>query len=631
MTVATRKFSQFPAGELDEAVGLAGDVNTRGDVTGGGGSVTEVITQDTTDLAVGRWVRFDEPTNLYVHALADTPENAEVAGVVLNILNATQFTLQQAGFIESGTPGFDGFTVGIYFLSDTMLGGQTLTIPTENGFVNKPVFSATAADRGEVICLSRGAVVGSPGPIPASGGGGSDSNFHTVTQPGNTFGIGDWVYVSGDTTYSRAIATTLAPSQSVGVVTTNGDPDFIIQFAGFNSNTVTGAVDSVGDPVAIVSGTTYYLSEIEPGQICPTSPLAATSYSKPVFTSESHTSGTGFVLPQRPLRAIDVGSNPNVIPVNQPGHPFGNGDVARVSGVNTYDKAQADSAANSLAVGFVEYVDADNFILHTAGYSDLFVAPFTPLVAGVRYFLSQTIAGGIDAVEPTGAGEYSVPMLIGLNATTGYILEQRPLSTAVLNPSENVFLGYLNAANNFQSATILQNGLGNTFNAYFILVERGSNAITNGINGTSGGPNVGVGFQIFMNGSWSTAQTYGVIGGGYQTTSNTNVATAWGMGYTGSPPFSADNMFILPPTSDDVSLNSGYGFLCVGSNQITMNFNMFCKDYSNLPVNSIGYTSIGVADDTRIGTVTGLRVYFYNGVLTPGSNARIAVYGIPNA
>jgi hypothetical protein len=629
--VFTRKFSEFPSGTLTENVGLAGDVNTRGPASAGGGSVTEVITQDTSGLAVGRWVRFDTVTNLYVHGLADTAQNAEIAGVVLNILNPNQFTLQQAGPIPSGTPGFNGFTPGIYFLSDTLLGEQTLTPPTTNGHINKPLFDADSADSGWVICLERGAVIGTPGPIPASAGG-TDSNIHTIDQPGNTFNVGDWVRVSGDTVYSLADGTSLANAQSVGVVIAAGDPNFTVQFSGWNSNTVINAVDALGNVIPIVSATVYYLSDVvgSEGKITPTPPALATHASRPVFISESAISGTGWVLPQRPLLDEATQFDPSIIPVHQVAHGFANGDVARISAINTYVKAQADSAVHALPVGFVEYVDPDNFILHTAGYSDMFVPPFTPLTPSLRYFLSPTIAGGITLTEPTGPGQYSVPMLIALNPTTGYILEQRPLSTASLNPSGNVFLGYLNAANNFSDANIFTNN-GGPFNAYFILVERGANNLVLGINGTSGGPNVSVGFQIYMNGAWSTGLTYGVIGGGYKTVSNTNVATAWGMAYTGAAPSSADSMFILPPTSRSVSLNSGYAYIAVGTAYVGMNFNMFASDYSNLPVSATAYSSVGFADDAYTGPVTGLRIFFDNGVLTPGSAARIAVYGIPNS
>ena len=126
--VFTRKFSEFVPGDVDEVVGLSGGANTIGPNSGGGGgsgSVIETIQQDTTALVVGRWVRFDDATQLYVHGVATSAELAEIVGVVLEITSNTEFRLQQSGYINSGTPGFNGFSpAGTYFLSDTAGGLQ---------------------------------------------------------------------------------------------------------------------------------------------------------------------------------------------------------------------------------------------------------------------------------------------------------------------------------------------------------------------------------------------------------------------------------------------------------------------------------------------------------------------------
>lgn len=437
--VFTRKFSEFPYGGAqatgDQPVGLEGGVNTRWDFTGGGGggsgSVITIINQDTSALDVARWVRFDDATQLYVHGIATTAEFAEIEGVVLNILSPTQFSLQQAGYIPSGTPGFNSFaTNGVYFLSDSALGEQTLTVPTTNGYVNKPLFAADSPDSGWVICLMRGMIIGTPGPIPAVTPGGSDTSTHTFSQPGNTFQIADWVRVTGDNVHGLADGTNLQNSQSDGVVIAAGDPNFTVQFSGWNTNTVTTAYDATGVviPGGIVSGTVYYISDVVPGQLTPTPPTAAGTSNKPLFISASESDGTGWVLPQRPDLNTAGDMNPSIVVVNQPGHGLTRGDVVRVAVANIYVRAQADNAINALPVGFVrEVIDADNFILQTSGFCDAFTAPFTPLNPALRYFLSATIPGAITTIEPTGAGQYSVPMLIALNATTGYILEQRPL------------------------------------------------------------------------------------------------------------------------------------------------------------------------------------------------------------
>lgn len=459
--VFTRKFSQFVPGALDEEVGLGAGINTRGEVNpdGGGGDIVHIITQDTSGLAVGRWVRFDNATGEYVHGIATTAEFAEIEGVVLNIISPTQFTLKQAGYIAPGTPGFNGFfTNGVYFLSDSLLGMQTLTVPTTNGYVNKPLFAADGPDSGWVICLMRGVIIGSPGPIPPANPSGNDSNIHEVNQPGNTFAIGDWVRVSGNNVYALADGTNLANSQGVGVVIIPGDPNFTIQFSGWNENTVVTAYDALGIPIPIVSSTVYYISNVVPGQITPNPPTAIGTSVKPAFISASSTDGTGWVLPQRPIENSTNNINPAIQIVNQPGHGFLQGQVVRISAADTYALAQANNAINALPVGFVrEVIDVNTFVLQTSGFCDQFIPPFAPLNPTQRYFLSATIPGAITTIEPIGTN-YSVPMLIALNATTGYILEQRPLriitplanggtETALVNPGVDSLFAWDGAGN----------------------------------------------------------------------------------------------------------------------------------------------------------------------------------------
>lgn len=428
--VFTRKFSEFVPGDVDEVVGLSGGANTIGPNSGGGGgsgSVIETIQQDTTALVVGRWVRFDNATQLYVHGVATSAELAEIVGVVLEITSNTEFRLQQSGYINSGTPGFNGFsTAGTYFLSDTAGGLQTLTPPTTNGYIRLPLFIADSADSGWVCSLKTGMVIGTPGPIPSSGGGGGgdDTSTHIINQPGNTFNVGDWVRVSGNTVYSLADGSSFANSQGVGVVIDDGDPLFEIQFSGFVSGIIIGAVDAAGAPIAITSGTVYYLSDVVPGAITPTKPTGLFSSVKPCYISESSTSLTGFILPQQPLEVKPGDDDPSFVVVTQNGHGFNVEDCLRVLASGTYIEAQANTLTNARAVGIVvEVIDANTFVLQTSGFTD----KITGKTAATQYFLSASTAGLLTSTEPSADGEYSKPMYQSLTADSGYILEQRPM------------------------------------------------------------------------------------------------------------------------------------------------------------------------------------------------------------
>lgn len=448
--VDTRKFSQFNNQPLDRKVGLGTGANSiTPDSGGSSGNIVQIINQDTSQLAVGRWVRINS-ANLYVHGLADTAENADIRGVVLNILGPNQFTLQQAGYIPVGTPGFSGFVPNQdYFLSGTDLGMMTQTLPTTNGFINKPLFSADGPESGWVICLSRGMVIGTPGPIPASGGGGgTDTSIKQISQPGNTFQIGDWIRCNAElpTLYVLANGNTLANAQSVGVVIQAGDPLFTVQFSGYNSNTVTAAYDSAGVliPGGIVAGTVYYISDVVPGQITPTPPTNLNSASRPAFISESANSGTGWVLPQRPLPSYAV-NDPNIKLINQPAHGFlSNGLVVKpktgVLNVGKYELAQSNNLTNSFGVGMIRIVDENNFYIQEVGYFPGFYdIPPVPggvsnpssggsLTNGVPYYLSTT-PGLITSIEPSNPN-YSKPMFEADQTNAGWILPMKPTAVA---------------------------------------------------------------------------------------------------------------------------------------------------------------------------------------------------------
>lgn len=445
--VDTRKYSQFPNQPLQQKVGLGSGINSRApDSSGSSGNITKVINQDTSGLAVNRWVRINS-AGLYVLALADTAENADVRGVVLNILGPNQFTLQQAGYIDVGTPGFSGFIPNQdYFLSDTMLGMATQTLPTTNGHINKPLFSADSAESGWIICLSRGMVIGTPGPIPASTPTGTDTNIKEFSQPGNTFMIGDWVRVTGDNVHGLANGNTLANAQSDGVVIQNGDPLFTVQFSGFNSNTVTKAYDSAGVliPGGIVASTVYYISDVVPGQLTPTLPTNLNSASRPAFISVSAIDGTGWVLPQRPLPSYAV-NDPNIKLINQPAHGFlSNGLVVKPQtgalNVGKYQLADSTTLTNSFGVGMIKVIDVDNFYIQEVGYfPGFFDVPPVPggvanpsmggtLINGVPLYLSTT-PGLITNIEPANPN-YSKPIFEADQTNAGWILPMKPTQTA---------------------------------------------------------------------------------------------------------------------------------------------------------------------------------------------------------
>lgn len=337
MPILTRKFSQFVPAAPDEVVGLTAGANSIGPSSGGGsGAVTQVITQANA-FSVGQWIRFDVGSNMYVTAIATTPQNAEVIGVAI-VVSPTQFTLQQSGYVTLTQAVFPVLTPGQpQFLSDAVAGAMINVDVLIDGEVSRPVFipdKVNATNSSGWVLPYRGLIAG--GGADMGGGAppapGTDTSIVTVTQNGHGLNPGDWVRVDTpgagpQVHYVKALADTLANSQAVGVVIQVINVNsFRLQFSGYvatdlTTNT-TAPFEYVSAPGPIFSPlvpkTVYYLSNLNAGQLVAVDPstISATAMSKPLFVSEQ-TIGTvnknaGYILPQRPLSGANA--NPNASP-----------------------------------------------------------------------------------------------------------------------------------------------------------------------------------------------------------------------------------------------------------------------------------------------------------------------------
>lgn len=164
------------------------------------------------------------------------------------------------------------------------------------------------------------------------------------------------------------------------------------------------------------------------------------------FMSESNTATvtalhTYDVLPQSAVvpandedfatkQYVDGLTEPAVtIPINQTSHNLAVGDVIRISGIDTYAKAQANSPANAEVVGIVtEVIDADNFKYITEGVTEAGVGIYP---AGTVLFLSRTTAGALTDTDTTTIGEVSLPLAVVTQSSVRMIFHKyRP---AVIN------------------------------------------------------------------------------------------------------------------------------------------------------------------------------------------------------
>lgn len=458
----TRKFSEFVAQNVTSVVGLTAGANSIGPNSGGGGgsgAVTQIIIQNN-GFSVGQWLRFDEGSNLYVTALANDPENAEVIGVVI-AASPTQFTLQQSGYIATAQGIFVGLMAGEpYYLDDAIAGNMVNTDIMIDGEVSRPVFVPDSATSGWVLPY-RGIIVGGGqvsgiGPTPPTF---VDSNIVTIVQNLHGFVPGDWLRIDTPTAgpnqvhYVKALADTLANSQSVGVVieVINAN-EFKLQFSGYISTDGTVFAPFQDSTSALlVPKVVYYLSDTIAGTLTSTDPSSIGSISKPLYISEQ-TAGTvntnaGYILPQRPLDIVDS-INPVTETITQV-NAFTPGQWVYIQANLTYALASAATLAQAQVAGVVLSSTGTTFTIQQSGYITGIVTQdylAAPISSSTVYYLSTT-PGALTPTTPSVAGTISKPCYIQDNFATshGQILPQRP----IVIPSAAPAAGSVIAAVNF--------------------------------------------------------------------------------------------------------------------------------------------------------------------------------------
>lgn len=115
----------------------------------------ETIGQTGHGLAVGDWIRVTA-ADTYGKAQANSAGNADVVGVVSEVIDANAFTVQTGG-IWTGASGLT--PASAYFLSATTAGAITDTAPSGTGEINKPVGLAINATSLWVTPQERGMVI----------------------------------------------------------------------------------------------------------------------------------------------------------------------------------------------------------------------------------------------------------------------------------------------------------------------------------------------------------------------------------------------------------------------------------------------------------------------------------------
>jgi hypothetical protein len=228
---------------------------------GAGGSVAYTVSQTGHGFAVGNMLIYNGTA--YVLAKADTPDNAEVVGVVSAVADANNFTFSTIGEI----PVYTGLTAGAtYFLSDTTAGAITLTEPTTVGHISKPVGVALSTTtlifnnwRGEIVgasssTISSGPISAGPPTSPHDGdiwialaAGASGENWQFRYNAGSSSAY-KWEFIGGpklqqeqSTALAIAGSSVWRQDTGLGILTFPREGDYFLGAEGYATASTTGA------------------------------------------------------------------------------------------------------------------------------------------------------------------------------------------------------------------------------------------------------------------------------------------------------------------------------------------------------------------------------------------------------
>ncbi|MCX6800437.1 MAG: hypothetical protein NT091_04810 [Candidatus Falkowbacteria bacterium] len=113
---------------------------------------SSVVTMNNHGFVEGDVLRFSTSTpGAYVKAQANNKDNADVVGVVSKVVNINSFNLIAGGYVNFASSTMSFVYGQNYYLATSTAGALTNIEPTGAGEVSKPVFTATAIDKGYFI------------------------------------------------------------------------------------------------------------------------------------------------------------------------------------------------------------------------------------------------------------------------------------------------------------------------------------------------------------------------------------------------------------------------------------------------------------------------------------------------
>jgi len=374
-----------------------------------GGADVIHITQASHGFTVGQVlkVKSNDPGK-YATAMANTAANAEVVGIVVQVISASIFVMALSGRITADGAVPDQQAGTVLFLSPSSAGALTVTEPTTTGEISKPVCVITTPDSemimvnyrgkdadavhnwdangselildvdgdtslhadtddridvkisgaddfrftantlsilsGSTLAIDSGATLANSG---TTTGFTNNSTSFTVTQSGHGLSVGHVVKASGNSTFAKAQANTAANAEVVGVVTVVSGNDITITTSG--EITVAAAVPNVA------AGTVVFLHQSgssDEGTLTATEPSTDDEISKPIAIVTYQNSKMVLL----PFRGEILGTGASVLVAAD-----GSITLAKMA-ANSIDSDQYVDGSIDLAHMSVNSIDSDQYV-----------------------------------------------------------------------------------------------------------------------------------------------------------------------------------------------------------------------------------------------------------------------------
>lgn len=262
--------------------------NFRGKILGDDGSGSDtgdgdnqvIVTQVAHGFAVEEALYIDSAGH-YDKAIATSFVESQVAGIVVEVIDADTFVLQQAGWSTKFTAKT---AASLYWLSDATPGLITLTKPTDTTSFLRQCFNSYTTTSGwilEQVQLE-----------------GTEDASVEITQVGHAFTVGQFVRPSTatDGEWALAQADSVANATGVWMVIEVDGNDFWIQQSGITDKIAVLAGSATGDRA--------YLSATSAGDATLTEPTTTGQVSLPLYRLTDNSTAplrTGELLNYRPM------------------------------------------------------------------------------------------------------------------------------------------------------------------------------------------------------------------------------------------------------------------------------------------------------------------------------------------